>query len=506
MRANIISTLVCITLLVFCTQITARRGQFISNLQCSYLLNYETRSDSSTGCIFSNVFGNTSVFFNILRSYNGLPIDLDSFEILEFIESHISRVPPLLLDHFKNTEILIMRNSSLGSVCDIDGATKLKELHVSHNHIRNIGEKVFYYNKQLVHVDFSYNELHTIKPFTFLYTKKIKYMDLSHNKLKSIPSALSYLHKLEYLDLSYNFLMTIYSTDFYRVNDLRTLKMEGNIIKEVSSTAFIGMTKLESLSLRNNTIFDIILNFTNPQIFAVDLSMNFLWELDVLQSVRKIDASHNKLSSIILGPNVSMQELNLSNNLFKDTASVRPLKTLKRLYMSGNHLTHVNHRTFYSLTELIELDLSNNLLKHLNLNSIQHMHSLNSISIADNDVSFIRLPTYETALPRLQIIDVTRNSFSCKYLLGLVGKLNQRNWRLVSREVDSEDNVLNIPCFNENDLQECRREMDEMYVNMTEEMQKLHDEIGALYARLENEAKEVKVKRFSGRPFFRKGS
>lgn len=504
MRANAFWTLL-FTLVVFCSHVAARRGKFISNLECTYLINYETRSQSSTGCIFSGVFGNTSVVFNIVRSYNGFPIDLDSFEILEFVESKISRVPPLLLDHFRNTEILIMRNASLGSVSDIDGGSKLKELHVSHNHVRNIGERVFYKNKELVHVDFSYNELHTIKPYTFMYTKKLKYLDLSHNKIKSVPSAFYYLHKLEYLDLSYNLLMSLYSTDFYWVNNTRTLKLEGNLIKEVSSMAFVDMTKLESLSLKNNTIFDIILNFTSLQMFGVDLSMNFLWELEVLTSVWRVDASHNKLSSIILGSNVTIQELNLSNNLFKDTASIRPLKTLKRLYMSGNHLTHVNHRTFYSLTNLIELDISDNLLKHLNLNSFQHMNLLNRISIADNDVSFIRLPTYETALPHLEIIDVTRNSFSCKYLLVLLAQLNQRNWRLVSHEVDVADNVLNIPCFNENDLQECRREMDEMYVNMTEQIQKLHEEIEALYAKLENDSNEERVQRLVGRPFFRKG-
>lgn len=506
MRAYFILSLPTIIILtVCCTHVAARKGQFISNLECSYLINYETRDDSSTGCIFSNVFGNTSVIFNILRSYNGFPIDLDSFEILEFIESRISRVPPRLLDHFRNTEILIMTNSSLGSVCDIDGGTKLRELHVSHNHVRNIGEKIFYYNKEIVHVDFSFNDIYTIKLYTFLYTKKLKYLDLSHNKIKSIPNAFFHLNKLEYLDLSYNLLMSIYSTDFYGVNEVRTFNMEGNFIKEVSSTAFIGMSKLGSLSLRNNTLFDIILNFTNPQMFAVDVSMNFLWELEILQSVRKIDASNNKLSSIILGPNVTMQELNLSNNLFKDTSSIRPLKTLKRLYLAGNQLTHVNQRTFYSLTELIELDISDNFLKQMNLNTLQHMHALNSLLIADNDISFVRLPSYETALASLEVIDVTRNTFSCKYLLGLVGELNQRNWRLISREVDAADNVLNIPCYNENGLQECRREMDEMYSNLTEEIQKLHEEIGALYARLENESKEVKVKQLAGRPFFRKG-
>lgn len=482
-----------------------RRGQFFSNLECSYLINYETRSDSSTGCIFSNVFGNTSVFFNILRSYNGFPIDLESFEILEFIESRISRVPPGLLDHFKNTEILVMRNCSLGSVCDIEGGTKLKELHVSHNHIRNIGEKAFSQNKELVYIDLSFNELQTIKPHTFSFTKKLKYLNLSNNKFKSIPNGFFHLHNLEFLDISYNFLMTIYSMDFYGVSNLRTLNIEGNFVKEVSSTAFVGMNHLSSLSLRNNTIFDIILNFTNPMMFSVDLSMNFLWELEVLQSVRKIDASQNKLSSIILGPNVTMQELNLNHNLFKDISSIRQITTLKRLYLSGNHLTFINQRTFYSLTELIELDISDNFLKHINLNNLQHMHSLNFLSIADNDISFIRFPLYETSLPSLEVIDVTRNSFSCKYLVSLVAELNTRNWRLMSREVDAADNVHNIPCYNENSLQECRREIEEQHMNLTEEIQRLYEELGALRARLENESKKVEIKRIPGTPFFRKG-
>ncbi|XP_063696664.1 leucine-rich repeat protein SHOC-2-like [Culicoides brevitarsis] len=477
----------------------ASRG-LLSNLQCSVLLNYESNSDSSTACIFSGVFGNTSITFNIIPTFEGLPIDLDSFEILEFVDSWVSRIPPNLLQTFKNTEILIMKNVSLGSVTDLDAGVRLRELFLSHNHIKNIGEMAFYCNKELNYVDLSHNEIQNLKLHTFLYTKKMKYLDLSHNRLKSIPNAFFYLKKLEYLDISYNLLMALYSTDFYGMHDVVTLKIEENLIKEVSPTTFTSMPKLTSLSLRNNSIFDIILNFTNPRIFAVDLSLNFLWELEILQSVRKIDASHNKLSSLILGKNISIHELNLSYNLFKETTSVRQLSSLKRLYMAGNQLTHINHRSFYSLTDLVELNLADNLLKHLDLGALQHMTLLNHISIADNDVSFIRIPLNETVLKDLETIDVTRNSFSCNYLVKLMHDLNERGWRLVSREVDPVSNFLNIPCYNENDLQACRREMDELQVNFAEQITKLEEQIGALYARIENEATRV-----AGRPFYRKG-
>lgn len=481
----------------------------VENLECSYLLNYKTKNDASTGCIFTNVFGNTSIYFNILDTYKGFPIDLKTFEIVEFHESVISRVPPSLLDYFSNVEILDMTNCSLGSVCGIDGGTKLIELHASHNHIKNIGEKIFFYNKELKHIDLSYNQLQSFKSQTFSYPKNLKYLNLAGNRINYISPAFFYLHKVEDLDLSFNEIEKLITHPLSGLFEVRTLKFEGNSISDVPPVAFYKMKKLNRISLKNNTLSELLLNFTSKHIHEVDVSMNSLQQLEILTSIQKLDASFNELKKLIISPGIEIKNLDIKHNLFKDLSSIRSLKNLRSLSLSFNHISHITYRTFYGLDKLRFLDISNNEIKHINMNNLLNLHGLYTLKLNDNDLSNIKLPMYENVLPSLKEIIVSGNPFSCKYLQYLILETNQRGWRLGSSETEVnevENSVRNIPCYTENQLQECRRELEEIQISLNDEIKKLHEEIGGLYARLENEmiTTETPLTRINGTPFFRK--
>lgn len=461
----------------------AAEPKIVKTLECTFLMNYDTRHDTSTGCIFFNVQSNSSVYFSILDTYKGFPIDLDAFEILEFNNSSLDHIPNKLLEHFTSVEVLDVSNSSLTSVCGLEGGTKLHTLQANYNHIKSLNENIFAQNRRLIELDLSHNLISYLRPSIFTKAPNLMHLNLAHNLFQDVVPAFQHLHALKFFDLSHNYLEHLLPLN--GLHNVEVFNLNDNFIETVSADAFMKMKSLRVLDLRNNEIFSIYLEF-NSTVTYVDLSQNILQNLEVASDIATLNASKNKLRFLTAKSGIQIFSLNLSNNLLKETNGLRGLKSLRHLNLAGNHFNYITSRTFWNLDNLIEINLSKNFLKHVNLYHFSNLNFLQSLWLSNNEITRMKVThkNFENILPQLREIGLAGNPWSCKYLVHMVNSFAGKGVRMVN-DIDEAINdfegaVLNIPCHSENKLQECRHEMETLKLAYEAEIDRLNGVIEAL--------------------------
>ncbi|KAK3757763.1 hypothetical protein RRG08_027125 [Elysia crispata] len=188
--------------------------------------------------------------------------------------------------------------------------------------------------------------------------------------------------------------------------DLRELQMDGNLDGPPPESALNILTELEVLNLGNFMVQSIgdkhlyFLPFTHLKYLTLRR-----W------NIRVIDVDAFK------GPD-SLQSLTLlqEENMFGlplHTFREENLKTLKRLKISKTSLNEVSENSFSNsiLTNLEELDLSDNSITHIRRNSLEGLGpALRKLSFASN---FLRSDTSDLAglrnLPLLEELDLSGN-------------------------------------------------------------------------------------------------
>ncbi|TYG78150.1 hypothetical protein ES288_D02G035000v1 [Gossypium darwinii] len=172
---------------------------------------------------------------------------------------------------------------------------------------------------------------------------------------------------------------------FLPFEELKSLYLSGNAIS--GNLENEGFGKLSS-TLSNLEILDLSENYLNDSI---------LLSLSELSSLRYLDLSHNKLegSSHLRGFQLlsrlnNLETLDLSWNSLKNSIlfHMRNLSSLKTLRLSGNELKgrmdHIQDGTQLRLTNLEELDLSDNLFRNNTISFLQGLSSLKSLTLSVN--------------------------------------------------------------------------------------------------------------------------
>ncbi|KAJ9210411.1 hypothetical protein DTO166G4_7968 [Paecilomyces variotii] len=271
--------------------------------------------------------------------------------------------------HLINLQYLDVSGNELENLDGFSGLIHLRELKANNNKIRNIDGildldgllSLKLKNNELTAVDFEGSEL-----------TRLTEIDLSHNRLTSVENV-AYLPSLEDLDLSSNHLSDLPCN--VKLRRLRSLKLSDNRISTLDVSSFPSLSLLYVDRNSLSTIAGIgkcheleILSAREQSFQEVDKPLSLDLDLGLLQDVRKIFLSSNRLSPRTLSPSVPMRSvqlldiascalpslpedfamsfpnvkvLNLNFNALSDAGGIVGMKCLGRLTLVGNRFTRL---------------------------------------------------------------------------------------------------------------------------------------------------------------------
>ncbi|CAG4947894.1 unnamed protein product [Colias eurytheme] len=414
------------------------------NLDSVDLSNNKIRSDLENVMFLNNVklqylnFENNNitkmqddVFKHTILSYVNLKGNNVSISISKSTFAGLVNVTEL---NFYNQSITSLEENAFSSM------TSLLHLNLSVNRINSIDNSSFSLDNKLLTLDLSYNKISQIDFLRYslqnltdlflnnnkltilasgLFSKQVllKRLDVSMNNIVFIePSSLP-LKNLQYLNIAGNSLTGPVKKDtFSPAQYLRFLDIYNFNLTKIEKQAFVQMPVVTRINISHNAISDIDpdnFNGTN-NLYSLDISYNNLTNFDVksnsLWSLKAVYLNNNKLRYV---PSVNLSDiiyLDLSNNLISNISVpiIQTYHNLKSLHLSNNMIESFNNEFTNSLTHLYNLKLSSNDISSVNLSYFKHLVSLD---ISNNSISSFN-SIFFSELDYLQLLDVSNNKIS----------------------------------------------------------------------------------------------
>lgn len=266
---------------------------------------------------------------------------------------------------------------------------------------------------------------------------KFSYLNMKHSfsiigqSLERSP--LSSIIRLGHLDLSY---CGIYSLGNTKLPNARKLRLDGNMLspydlnfrprlKSKDSPQFISLRSSGLVSNEKRRLSFADLQSKCPNLLELDIAGNFIekfpnfayWPKNSSTGnvVRTLTMDNNNVEAIDIKLCLSLPNLetfNIINNKLKDISGLQGCKSLKRVSFYKNSLGAnilQNEKTLSTLTGVIWLDLSTNLIKSFEEEAFYNMVYLEELFLSDNEIYKIdeNLFRYNQ---KLQVIDLSWNS------------------------------------------------------------------------------------------------
>lgn len=351
-------------------------------------------------------------------SLNGLI----SLRLLNLSKNNISSWsainPKTLLEPTINLAELSLADNPLSSFSSNDEnllliSDSLRWLDLSHCKITKVmGTQVIQGMKELEHINLSGN---LIRSTSDMISDSLKRLDLSNNKLTNLqPTMLANLPSLTYIDLSRNHRISlmskqeefVQSSTLKRIDlsfcnmdnielegfpNLMTAILRGNMIRQLTRESFINTKLLENLDLSQNAIVSVehntfkklkhlkVLNLSfnmiskierdtfkeNEILTKLDVSRNFISRFNRIVATSLVNLNMTWCQIMTVDPDAltglpDLIDLDLSNNLIIDFPDALVSESLQSLDLSMNRLTSIRNTTFIGFPELTRINLSGN--------------------------------------------------------------------------------------------------------------------------------------------------
>ncbi|KAK9505178.1 hypothetical protein O3M35_009288 [Rhynocoris fuscipes] len=413
-----------------CTELDPDIQKFSSDITHLVVENFIGEKDVAlTPMIFADMGLDRVATIKIVNS-TLRDIDVNAFHGLTHLQevnfSH-NRLILIHPDTFKNNkrlERVVLKGNplQLTQVLDQKGhhflnSNSLRELDLSHCGLTQIAPKTFSNLENLELLDLSGNDLTEIKADTLANLVNLEDLYLAHNSISKIdPNAFIDIEDMTKLSLRGNPIKTLEGVEISGLAELDVSECDFEIL---AAATFDGFQELNTLNLSRNSIRDI-----DPEAFYsltnlkyIDLSYNMIrGPLD-----RSLFTLNKKLETISLAGNKEMRVFREMFGTFPHLyyfdlsdcglievmdESFNNMHNLAKLNLSNNYLQHIRPHLFEPLTHLTVLDLSNNRLHFVNDKLFSGNKKLMRLSLAGNAFRHVPAALFEKT-PDLEWLDLS---------------------------------------------------------------------------------------------------
>lgn len=270
----------------------------------------------------------------------------------------------------------------------LQGMKSLQHLNLAHNQIRSVADLI---SDTLITINLSHNRLTSLLPNMLQSLTALTFIDLSRNhRISLLNKQGEYVQSetLKKIDLSYCNMDEIELEGF---QGLKNAVLRGNMIRSLTKDSFVNTKMLESLDLSQNAINSVEFGAFKKlkHLKNLNLAFNMIPKLerDTFKDnelLTRLDLSRNTISRFnrIAAPNLThlnmtwcqimtidpdalhgmpeLIELDLSNNLINEIPDLLSSDTLQTMDLSMNRMVKIRNSTFAGFPELAKINLSGN--------------------------------------------------------------------------------------------------------------------------------------------------
>ena len=256
-------------------------------------------------------------------------------------------------------------------------------------------------------------------------------VDCSISRVKKVPN--TYPDHMTHLKLDFNNISIIHNFSFVNnfgnsLENLRYLSLNNNNLTFIEDCAFEGLNRLETLLLYNNNLYSA---FQTSTLMFMPLR-NSLKVLDIRRNIKDECVKCRKY------PGATVKYLSNLNDLYMDGINKKPLDAdftslgnLRKLVFSGGrgNVAHIDNRTFRSVPNIIELDVSGIGIKFW-VNALQYLPHLKVLDLCNNPgmASMESLQNVGSDLNNVQLEKLYMNNTGIRdgiqYFLNQIGEGN----------------------------------------------------------------------------------
>ncbi|XP_072536652.1 toll-like receptor 21 [Salminus brasiliensis] len=274
--------------------------------------------------------------------------DLKSAGCLEFLAGQ-GNVKKLKVEHNHLTK--------LRSCNKADGLTfpNLTELSYRYNRILYVSANAFSHVPKLTTLQLNINIIAYLDHKALSGLRELVFLRLDNNLLSDLyAESFEDLHSLKRLILRNNQIAVIFDDTFHSLKKLTILDLGGNKIAHLKPKAFNGLDSLANLYLDRNHLAEIegqLLGRLHATLKVLDLHGNYIHYFKERRHSPFVNLT--KLTDLKLDAQLPSGISLLPHKFFQG------LTSLKRLYLSNNHISYFSTDTFDDLKNLKFLTLDN---------------------------------------------------------------------------------------------------------------------------------------------------
>ncbi|XP_037955244.1 chaoptin isoform X2 [Teleopsis dalmanni] len=324
---------------------------------------------------------------------------------------HCKNVPFPALPRMVNQSKVFMLHMENTGLREIEPyflqSTGMYRLKIFGNHLTEIPDDAFTgLERSLWELILPENDLVEIPSKAFRHLQKLRHLDLGYNHITHVQhdSFRGLEDSLQTLILRDNCISTLQSHSFSGLLILEILDLSGNNLFEIDPNVFVdGMPRLTKLLLTDNILSEIPYDALGPlkSLRTLDISHNVIWSLsgnetyDIKSSTKlNLDNLHLEYNHIDMLPPNSFKNFDVVNRTFFDGNPIHTLREdafkaakIREIYMRYCGLTNISPVAFDSLVNSLQiLDLSGNNLTHIDHKLFNKFDVLRVISMRDNKI------------------------------------------------------------------------------------------------------------------------